>query len=200
MKMDTKKIAATFAILMIALSIAGFAYAHWEKIVTIDGTVTTGTLHVIPSLHAELTQDKPVATLDYDVYPEENDMDIWLDNVYPCLWVNGWIDFENTGTIPVHLVDVECSGNETLELVYVGYNETTGYYEYAVCDGELSIANLYVKPYFPDGTATDPYQIDPEGTAYLYFMLHFKEDLPKGVSYWFHLEFEFWNWNEWPVS
>jgi len=39
MRMETKKLMATFAILIIALGIAGFAYAHWEKTVTIDGEV-----------------------------------------------------------------------------------------------------------------------------------------------------------------
>jgi len=43
--MNGKKIFAILAILMIALGIAGFAYAHWEKIVTVDGTVKTGRLN-----------------------------------------------------------------------------------------------------------------------------------------------------------
>ncbi|MEM0006664.1 MAG: hypothetical protein QXR89_00130 [Candidatus Bathyarchaeia archaeon] len=40
--MDTKKLAATFAILMIALSVAGFVYAAWRDYVYIEGTVHMG--------------------------------------------------------------------------------------------------------------------------------------------------------------
>ncbi|MEM4701605.1 MAG: hypothetical protein QXZ51_05635, partial [Candidatus Bathyarchaeia archaeon] len=45
--MDTKKLFATFAILMLALGVAGFAYAHWEKIVTVDGEIKSGKLNLI---------------------------------------------------------------------------------------------------------------------------------------------------------
>ena len=200
--MDTKKIAATFAILMIALGVAGFAYAHWEKIVYVDGTVTTGTLHVTPSLEASLWAEGDdegkqgpydgVATLDYEVYPEDNYMEIWLDNVYPCLWVKGYIDLENDGSIPVNLVDCYWEGNETISIVYVGTEEDGEHYE--VYDGDLLIANLWLSYDFPDGYP----QIDPGSTAYIDFALHFKEDLPQGVYYWFYLEFTFWNWNESP--
>jgi len=188
--MDTKKIAATFAILMIVLGVAGFAYAHWEKIVYVDGTVTTGTLHVTPSFHVEYeeAEGKEVADIGGIVCPEENAVYVWFDNIYPCLWVDGYIDFENDGTIPVNLVDMYCEGNETVWL----YEVETGHYE--VYDGDLLVANLWITFDFPDGYP----QIDPGSTAYIYFTIHFKEDLPQGVYYWFYLEFIFWNWNEVP--
>jgi hypothetical protein len=44
--METKKIMATFAILMIALSVAGFVYAAWYDSVKIEGTVKMGELIV----------------------------------------------------------------------------------------------------------------------------------------------------------
>jgi len=198
-----KKIAAIFVILMLSLGIVGFAYAHWIKIIYVTGNVTTGTFEVIPSFHLdELRQDKPVATLDYYVDVEESSLTIWLDNVYPCLWVTGYLDFENTGTIPVHLINIATTGNETLHLENMGVMEEgdyPGYTDYEVFDGEKLIANLFVQYYFPDGTQNDPFQIDPDGTAYIYFALHFKEELPQNVYYWFHMEFEFWNWNEWPL-
>jgi len=196
-KMDTKKIMATFAILMIALGIAGFAFAHWEKIVTVDGTVTTGTLHIIPSFHVEYeeAENKTVADIGYEVHAAENDIDVWFDNVYPCLYVEGYIDLNNTGTIPVHLIDIEITGNETLHAVY---NETMEYWE--IYDGFALIATGDYWFDFPDGTPRDPYQIDPEGVAYINFWIHFEEGLPQNASYWFHIEFLFWNWNEWPVA
>jgi hypothetical protein len=39
-----KKIAGVFAVLMVALSVIGFAYAHWEDIIYINGTVEMGEL------------------------------------------------------------------------------------------------------------------------------------------------------------
>lgn len=194
--MDTKKLAATFAILMIALSVAGFAYAHWEKIVTVDGTVTTGTLHVIPSFYMTMYQDKPVASYGYTVDEAKNYIEVWIDNVYPCLRADGWIDLENTGTIPVHLVDCKITGTEG---VYAVWNEEMGYWEiYQTVPGgdPLLIATGNYTYNFPNATPNDPTQIDPEGTAYIYFWIHFEEGLPKDSSYWFHIEFLFWNWNE----
>lgn len=40
--METKKIMATFAILMMALGVAGFAYADWSRTLYITGIVSTG--------------------------------------------------------------------------------------------------------------------------------------------------------------
>lgn len=193
--MNTKKIAAIFAILMIALGVAGFAYAHWEKIVYVDGTVTTGTLHVIPSFYMAIFQDKPVASYDYKVDVEANSIDVWIDNVYPCLWAEGWIDLENTGTIPVHLIDCEITATEG---VYAVWNEAEAYWE--IYDGAALIAIGNYTFDFPEGTENDPFQIDPEGIAYINFWIHFEEGLPKETSYWFHIELTFWNWNEWPVA
>jgi hypothetical protein len=197
--METKKIMAIFAILMIALGIAGFAYAHWEKIVYVDGTVTTGTLHVIPSFHVEYqeAEGKKVADIDYEVSPEKNYIKIWFDNVYPCLYVSGYIDLENTGTIPVHLIDIDITGTEG---VYAVWNAEMKYWEiYQTAEPAprlIATGNYWFS--LPDGTQTDPYQIDPKGTAYINFWIHFEEGLPQGASYWFHIEFLFWNWNESP--
>jgi hypothetical protein len=41
-RMDTNKLMATLTILMIGLSIAGFAYAHWTSTVKIEGTIHMG--------------------------------------------------------------------------------------------------------------------------------------------------------------
>jgi len=200
--MDTKKMLATFAILMIALGVAGFAYAHWEKIIYVNGKLTTGKFEVIPSFHLDdLVQDKPVATLDWVVDEEANTLNITLDNVYPCLWVIGYIDFENTGDVPVHMVDIETAGNDSLNLENMGVIEEgdyKGYTDYEVYNGTTLIANLYVLYSFPDATPNDPYQIDQGSTAYIYFALHFKEGLPQNTEFWFWLHFVFWNWNEWP--
>jgi len=199
MNMDTKKIAASFAILMIALGIAGFAYAHWEKIIFVDGTVTTGKFHVTPSFHVDYAEaeGKIVADIGYEVYPEDNYIEIWLNNVYPCLRVDGYIDLINDGTIPVHLVGCDMAATEG---VYAVYNEKTEYWEIyqTVPDApSLLIATGNYWYDFPQGTGTDPYQIDPRGTAYIHFWIHFEEGLPQNAQYSFGITLTFCNWNEW---
>jgi len=42
--METKKMASIFAILMVSLSLTGFAYAHWYDFVYVDAEVNTGTV------------------------------------------------------------------------------------------------------------------------------------------------------------
>jgi len=119
-----KKIMATFAIMMFALSIAGFAYAHWTDVIYIEGTVEMGELLVgwydtTPYLLTWTettnggTEQKPwvcdaVITLDtpetsvHHVPPETvyKYMRITVDNAYPQ-WdchIQAWL--KNAGTIP----------------------------------------------------------------------------------------------------
>jgi len=193
--METKKIMATFAILMIALGIAGYAYAHWEKIVYVDGTVKTGTLHVIPSFHVEYqeAEGKKVADIGYNVDPEKNSIEIWFKNVYPCLRVDGYIDLNNTGTIPVNLVDIDITATPGL---YAVWNETAGYWEiYQTAEpAPLLIATGNYWFNFPDKYP----QIDPGHVAYINFWIHFEQGLPQNASYEFTITLTFWNWNEAP--
>jgi len=182
------KMASVFAILMIALMAVGFAYAHWSKIVTIDGTVTTGTFHLTPSFHVELpewnTKDPygPIATATSKI--EGNTLFVTLTNVYPCLTVTGYIDLINDGTIPAGLHNVIV----TLP---------TGWH-YGCVDGEYLIYDAV-----NDWVATATYtvrgnlmQIDPGVTEYIDFTLHFEELLKMTQTYTFSIVFEFWNWNE----
>jgi len=190
-RMETKKLMATFAILIIALGIAGFAYAHWEKIVTIDGTVTTGTLHVKPSFSAELVQDKDVAQIIYEWNGETNTLTVKLSNVFPCLTVKGWFDFENDGTIPVKLKEVKITMPSGLSY---DYNPKTGEFTIVestpIAENVIAIGKLDLSRWsgFP--------QIDPQQTVYVDFKLHFEEALRQTQEYTFKIQLIFWNWNE----
>jgi len=189
--METKKLMATLAIMIIALGIAGFAYAHWEKTVTIDGTVTTGKLHVKPSFFAELVQDKDVAKIDYKWEEETNTLTVTLSNVFPCLTVKGWFDFENDGTIPVALKEVKVTMPQGLSY---DYNPVTGEFQIVestpIAENVIAIGKLDLSRWsgFP--------QIDPEQTVYVDFKLHFEEALRQKQEYEFTIQLIFWNWNE----
>lgn len=187
-----KKAIGMFAALILALGMTGVAFAHWEKIVTISGTVTTGTFHLTPSFHVEeLEQDKLVATLEYGIDIDGNSAWINIGNVYPCLWVEGYIDILNDGTIPAGLANFTYS--TTPELTFVGTELIAEYDEaYDIHQTGIAgpIANLYIR------FVGDIDQIDSGDTVYIYWAIHFKEDLPQTELYEFDLAFTFWNWNE----
>jgi len=205
--METKKIMATFAILMIALGIAGYAYAHWSETIWLQGTVTTGSVCVEWSFDAKLPdsnlkdldgdgqKDDPVATLNVTFVDKDKDgckegLIIELMNVYPRLWVNGTIDVTNCGTIPVGIAK----------------------YNYAIYDPKgvargirLYDVNFYLKD--PTGKRHDitmpieqwiaqVNQIDPGWSLVCEFFIHFEQDTPEGAKAKIEAEIEFWNWNE----
>lgn len=192
-----KKAIGMFAALILALGMTGVAFAHWEKIITIEGTVTTGTFHLTPSFHVDPlveAEDKEVATLEYGIDIPANSAWIKLGNVYPSLWVYGYIDIHNDGTIPAGLVSSTPTTVPVLTFVPVA---PIGVYAegYDIIQDGITgpIANLY---YYFEG---DIDQIDPGKTAYIYWAIHFKEDLPEDALYEFNLQFTFWNWNEVPI-
>lgn len=182
-----RKAIGMFAALMVALAMTGVGVAHWEKLVTVEGTVTTGTLHLRPSIEVELRQDKPVATLEYGVDVEKNKAWIEVNNAYPCLWVTGYLNIVNDGSIPAGLARLTCETEPDLEFVW---NEEEECYDVYQAGIEKPIANLYIT------TVGCLEQIDPGKYWRVAFDLHFKEDLPQNAKYTFEITFEFWNWNE----
>ena len=176
------KMAAVFAALMIALMVAGFAYAHWEKIVTIEGTVNTGKLHLIPSFKAKTDDTKGVCTVSWTIVG--NDLTVTIDKAYPCITVTGTFDLYNDGTIPAgfHDVVVTAPSGVTWDLSTPGVIK--------VYDGTALVAT---------GTYTiygDFKQIDPNENPYIEFTLHFEEDLPQDTTYTFTIKLIYYNWNE----
>jgi len=183
--MDTKKIMATFAILMIALGITGFAFAHWEKYMWLNVDVKTGkfdldwsfTYTVSPS-NTKHPEGKPafnVSTIDSEFVDTDDDgnfegLNITIDNAYPCLWINGTIDVHNTGTIPA-------------KLYYYNMVPSAGW----LCDA-LYWSNI-------TGNVD---QIDPGDFVYLDFQIHFEESTPQNATGNFFMELWFCNWNESP--
>jgi len=174
--MDTKKIAATFAILMMALGIAGYAYAHWSAYLYIDGTITTGDVGVewsIEDYYDEEYEGKDVAILD--VYIIEDTLYIEITNAYPCyeFWID--LDVHGTGSVPAK---------------YVGYEITSLVDPYNI----QSFLDLSV-------TCEDLEQIHYCEYGYIYIYGHFLQNndagatLPQDVTATFAIDLEFANWN-----
>ncbi|MEM0358125.1 MAG: hypothetical protein QXL77_07140 [Candidatus Bathyarchaeia archaeon] len=179
--MDTKKLMATFAILIIALGIAGFAYAHWTATVYIEGEITTGYLDLEWSFEGELIQTKPVAELDYEI--EDGCLWVNLTNVYPCLTVNMTIDVTNTGTIPVKLYDwdwgLEEGSDNLLPWIKVLKCEFIG------VDGN------------GDGVPGSIEQLDPGDSVVLWLTIHFEQEDAQGNVMPQNAWMGFWAWFEW---
>jgi len=193
-----KKAMGMFAALILALGMSGIAYSHWEKIITISGTVNTGTLHLIPTFHFDplnQVEGKPIAVVNSSINLETNTITVTMDNVYPCLWVYGTFDLHNDGTIPAGLHAI----NVTAENLDVNYWQNTGGYEGEVKDNRLKPGEDVIMT----GEVTlrgegksDFGQIDPGDNVYADFALHFTENLPQNTTYTFKIELVYYNWNE----
>lgn len=129
MKMN-KKYTILFTALLLGLTLSGVAYAHWSKIIYIDGKVDTGKFHLTPFVTNywwEL-QEKEVAYwgVETDWCGADNTIDIELKNVYPCTGIH--IDFMllNDGTIP--------AGLKEIRKVFLDYLAPDGTWQPYSCD------------------------------------------------------------------
>lgn len=179
--MNGKKIFAILAILIMTLSIAGFAYAHWTKIVTVDGEVTTGTLNLIIISAADddtgIDQDYDKDVADTVITIDPNDPQIahiTITNAYPSYHVYWHVTIRNVGTIPAKLYSIEVDNpNECLDV--------------SAWDGEYE----QIDPYSWGGTPGQ-YQHDYSG------YIHVLQCAEQNETYTFTVRIVFWNWNELP--
>jgi hypothetical protein len=135
-----KKIMATFAIVLIALSMAGFAYAHWSDTVKIEGTVNMGELIVgilkdaygldKDYIKTETTnggpEEKPT-TCDATITMSEEQTSVHHDptvtvyhkmtaeinNAYPQWDLHLEFKIKNAGTIPAIVKPAVITGRDT---------------------------------------------------------------------------------------
>jgi hypothetical protein len=124
-----KKIMATFAILMIALSIAGFAYAHWSDEIKINGKVEMGSLTFgfttlelvedgkmdywtsVSDYHVIKPEPKPVGEVEAVLEEPYTDphsgkevykkLGVTITNAYPEYVAQITYTLDNGGTIPL---------------------------------------------------------------------------------------------------
>ena len=124
MKMN-KKIMATFVVLMFALSIAGFVYAHWSDYVYIEGTVKMGDLIVGWEEIIMCWDNEPDLPIPKDIGDVECDLELPEDSVhheppctvfhklvvtvtdaYPQYEATCKVTIKNAGTIPAHIINI----------------------------------------------------------------------------------------------
>jgi len=205
--MKTKKIMATFAILMIALGIAGYAYAHWNATITINGTITTGTFLLTPSFEATVHDAKEICKVTSSI--QGDTLTVAIDKAYPCINVTGKFDLKNDGTVPAGLykwlISVPGAGSWKI------FDATD--IKHSVINASMSEAEVEAAlKSFVESAATGPagtavrisidfagsnfWQIDPGQNPTVTFNLHFEEALLQGYTFTFSMTLEYWNWNE----
>ena len=180
--MRSKKLMLIPALVLLSLVLTGFAYAHWEKIVTITGTVDTGELDLeIVSFSdtdngidgeavypPDPTKDKDVADTTIEVDPNDpKKVIVTITDAYPSYEV--WIHFtiRNVGTIPVKLKEIRVTAPDCITVEAWNHIEEQ------------------LEPY-----PNEPYQSDYSAR------IHVEQCAEPGATYTFTIEFEFWNWNE----
>ena len=199
-----KKIIGIFAILMIALMVAGFAYAHWSKTITITGNVTTGNFHLTPSCDIWIIEptDKNASSVNCSICG--NDVSYTIENAFPSLKVGVMFDLHNDGDVPAGLYLWTVAYDNTVHTIFnasdiagsvinPGMNETE--VETALENWIEGIVGNYVDVTI-DFAGSNFWQIDPCDNPSVNITIHFLEGLPQNCSISFTITLEYWNWNE----
>lgn len=178
--MQNKKLMVIPMLLVFALVMTGFAYAHWEKIITINGTVNTGILDLIiisavsgdPSGTIDPGKDKNVATTTVTIDPTDPEiLIVTITNAYPSYFVFVHFTVRNVGTIPVKLQAIEVEAPECITV-----------------DAWDSIGEQ-IDPYAWGGPA---YKYQKDNSMYV----HVEQSAEQGTTYTFTAKFIYVNWNE----
>jgi hypothetical protein len=205
-RMETKKIMAIFAILMIALGIAGYAYAHWNATITINGTIKTGTFHLTPSFDAEVNDAKKICTVTWSI--KDDTLNVIIDKAYPCITVTGKFDLKNDGTVPAGLykwvIDVPGAGVGGPWTIFDANDIEHSVIKPSMTEAEVEAALKTFVEQAAHGAVTvtvdfagaNFWQIDPGANPTLHFTIHFEEALLQGYTAQFTMTLEYWNWNE----
>ncbi|MEM2588088.1 MAG: hypothetical protein QXV23_07310 [Candidatus Bathyarchaeia archaeon] len=191
------KMVGLFAAVLIAIMVAGLAYAHWSETLVISGTVNTGKLDLELSCTCSDNDDtsKDVADVTCVVQneTEPNSITISVTNAYPCYEVSGTIDIKNVGTVPAVLIDYDIDLPEDVILVDLGGYRYKLYYD---ADGDreadpeelMATAGLTIEG--------DIGQIDAGETVPIDFYVHFTNPgLPEDWSGTFTITLYFENWS-----
>jgi len=175
MGMDTKKIAATFAILVIALGIAGYAYASWYSYLYVEGEVDTGYIGVewtVGAGYDSETEGKNYSSITG--YIEGDTLYVTVHNGYPCIdyWLP--VDILNIGSIPIHIWNI------TSDLS-------------ALPEG--TVVELIADPSYPIYPLEVGAQIHPGFEVYGLIHVHLPQITGQDSTYYFSVTVTYGQWN-----
>lgn len=180
-------IPAIVAVVLVALALSGFSYAHWSGWMYIDGEVETGDLGA--EIVTWFCDDKgidPGYTKDIaQCYCSIDEVDphyayVTIENAYPSYEVRFTCDIENTGTIPWFMLTPKVNGVTLVDGEYVDF-DLDG-------DGDPDVNIMYI-----DGETK---QVHPGGFVEWSLRIHIKQTADYcGETYYFILEVEVIQWN-----
>lgn len=191
-RMTANRVTGLFMVFMIAISLAGVAYAHWGDTVKIEGTVK------MAHIKLTLTSWKVLTTKDVEKYStisegeisdDQHTLTITADNLKPCWLVWVGIVAQNQGSLPAEVKppEITCDDPDALNdyfeyitYTYGPYPESTGYGKLEVW-GKVKVGEYLM----PDGTVTfdtptnePPFVTDPGEKIIIWIWLHVREDAP----------------------
>jgi len=152
-----RKIGVTFVLCTLAFAGIGIGYANWSEELTIEGSVTMGSIDPIflsakssdPRLFNSLdpkecgswdtstgrwsgdTYDMDVGSTYAEVSRDGTALSIMIDNAYPCYYGSVLACIKNAGTVPVKIKSirlVEIGKNGSNKSLNVGLEPRTRYY------------------------------------------------------------------------
>jgi len=119
--MKTAKLGAIFLVSVMALAGTGAAYAMWFDTLYVDGYVETGYIGAEWSIEAwgdSEPEGKDFSSIYAYIWTGYNNND-WLSisiyNAYPCITYWVYFDITNTGSIPIHVEDIDWDYNGILD-------------------------------------------------------------------------------------
>lgn len=197
------KLGILFVVAIMALAGVGAAYAHWMDTLTIQGTISTGTLDVDPSFHFDdlvQVEDKDVASVDHSIC--DDTVTVTITNAYPCLTVEGMFDAHGIGSIPAGLNSWTITAAGQTYVIYDGSAND-------VIDPSMTETQIETELedwVFTTSGGAVTIEIDFDGSNFwqihdghnptMDFDLHFEEALLQGQTFTFSMTLEYWNWNE----
>ena len=201
------KIVGLFAAVMVALMIAGFAYAHWEQTLYIQGTVETGE-YLVGFESAWDNDDGVDPGYDKDVGNTTAWLDVWkgvhiypyngptvdlyeklvieITNAYPSYTSTVYFEIGNGGTIPAMVTGakvVKVDGSP----VEIELPKGTDVQINMDDDEDVDLTLRFDGP--------EDQQIDPCETKEFSLTIHVEQGAEQGATYSFKIEIYTIQWN-----
>jgi hypothetical protein len=189
-------------VVMITLSIAGFAYAHWTDLIKINGIVNTGTLNIgfvdVLCADKEYKEDLPKDVADCDCWLDEEVTDVhtnktgykklWVNitNAYPSYYCEVTFVLGNLGTVPGVFKNFTLI--PTAPLDFIKTSATTWEGIDTSMPGDPVVFNL-------EFVNLMELQLDPCNKTKAELDIHFKQTAPECHSYEFEIEIGINSWD-----
>jgi len=179
-------IPAIIGIVLVALAIAGYSYAHWSEYIRVRGEVETGKLDaaIVTWFCNDAGKDpgytKDVAQCECWIDPKDPHYAyVKIKNAYPSYEVRFTCDIENTGTIPWFMLTPKVNGKTLVDGEWVDF-DLDG-------DGKPDVNIMYI-----DGEGK---QVHPGKFVEWSLRIHVKQTATPGSTYTFTLSVEVVQWN-----